>query len=128
MDNGQACEHKDAPRQAKYKRVEVYNSGWRIRKGWYICHFPKQDFKTLQSLCQVYLIAKDQRFTIYILFCFRFTVCTKSTCLYGFDMYFPRFVLYVYEGWYYVYHFWMNKEYACSFNNVNLPLKCCRIV
>lgn len=27
-----ACEHKDAPRQAKYKRVEVYNSGWRIRK------------------------------------------------------------------------------------------------
>lgn len=84
MDNGQACEHKDAPRQAKYKRVEVYNSGWRIRKGWYICHFPKQDFKTLQSLCQVYLIAKDQRFTIYFLFCFRFTVCTKSTCLYGF--------------------------------------------
>jgi len=27
-----ACEHKDAPRQSKYKRVEVYNSGWRIRK------------------------------------------------------------------------------------------------
>lgn len=26
------CEHEDAPRQSKYKRVEVYNSGWRIRK------------------------------------------------------------------------------------------------
>lgn len=78
MDNGQACEHKDAPRQAKYKRVEVYNSGWRIRKGWYICNFPKQDSKTLQSLCQV------SRFTMYFLFRFPFTVCTKSACLYGF--------------------------------------------
>jgi hypothetical protein len=29
----QVCEHEDAPRQSKYKRVEVYNSGWRIRKG-----------------------------------------------------------------------------------------------
>ncbi|KAG0585118.1 hypothetical protein KC19_3G259900 [Ceratodon purpureus] len=26
------CEHEDAPRQSKYKRVDVYNSGWRIRK------------------------------------------------------------------------------------------------
>jgi hypothetical protein len=78
VDNGQACEHKDAPKQAKYKRVEVYNSGWRIRKGWYTCNFRKQDFKTLQSPCQV------SRLTIYFLFRFPFTVCTKSTCLYGF--------------------------------------------
>lgn len=27
-----ACEHPDAPNQVKYKRVEVYNSGWRIQK------------------------------------------------------------------------------------------------
>jgi len=32
----QACEHDDAPRQSKYKRVEVYNSGWRIQKGLFI--------------------------------------------------------------------------------------------
>jgi hypothetical protein len=27
-----ACEHDGAPRQSKFKRVEVYNSGWRIQK------------------------------------------------------------------------------------------------
>ncbi|KAL2630355.1 hypothetical protein R1flu_015041 [Riccia fluitans] len=27
-----ACEHKSVPRQNKFKRVDVYSSGWRIRK------------------------------------------------------------------------------------------------
>ena len=68
----------------------------------------------------MYLSAKDQQFTIYIFIPFSFYGLYKKSFFY---MYFPWFVLYVHKGWYYVCHFWPNKEYACSFNFVNLSLK-----
>eukprot|EP01018_Ginkgo_biloba_P034922 Gb_27417 [translate_table: standard] len=39
-----ACEHPQVPRQHKYKRVEFYISGWRIRKGG--CGDASRDSKT----------------------------------------------------------------------------------
>lgn len=75
VDNGQACEHKDAPRQAKYKRVEVYNSGWRIRKGWYICIFLNRTLRHCNHFVKCHVLPCIFYFVFLLLFVQKVLVC-----------------------------------------------------